>query len=181
MIMTFLLKVSKKNHTFFQKYDIQWLIRTRRAKTEVTDKMERVRYNPLIPGRIYIGSERDAQDMADFAGCDFILDLREETAQPAFSSDHSQWIHIGLNDHITGQEALIQKAIQTVVHLYHQGKTVGIHCEAGRCRTAAVAIGVLLELGICRKLKEALEYVEITRKQTDLHPCIKQSLANLFH
>jgi protein-tyrosine phosphatase len=140
----------------------------------------RVKYNMLIPSRIYIGSENDAQDMVDVAGCQVILDLREEADKPAFSSPNAQWIHIGLKDHITGQEETIKQAISTVVDLFKEGEVIGIHCASGVCRTGTIAVGVLIELGICKRVKEALEYVEISRKKTDLHPNLKKTLQNLY-
>lgn len=142
--------------------------------------MDRVKFNTLIPARIYIGSERDAQDMVDVAQCDVIIDLREEAIRPSFSSDSAQWVHIGLKDHISGQEEKVREAIKLVTELYQQGKSIGIHCASGVCRTATVAIGVLIELGICKKMKEALEFVEMSRKQTALHPSLKQTLQNLY-
>lgn len=141
--------------------------------------MPRVKYNTLIP-RILIGSETDAQNMVDDGGCDVIIDLREEADKPAFFSDHAEWVHIKLKDHVTGQESRIEEAVAAVVEQYNQNKTIGIHCASGVCRTAAVAIGVLIELGVCRKLKEAIEYVEISRTQTSLHPNLKETLNNLY-
>lgn len=143
--------------------------------------MERVKYNTLIPYRIFIGSEYDAQDMADIAKCHVIIDLREEADRPSFISPATEWIHIGLKDHISGQESQVRDAILKVIELYKQGKTIGIHCASGVCRTATIAVGVLLELGICKKMKEAIEYVEISRKQTSLHPGLKETLQNLYH
>nr|WP_280922217.1 dual specificity protein phosphatase family protein [Ammoniphilus resinae] len=127
-----------------------------------------------------IGSETDAQSMVDDGGCDVIIDLREEADKPAFFSNYTKWIHIKLKDHVTGQESQIQKAVAVVVEQYNQNKTIGIHCASGVCRTAAVAIGVLIELGVCRKLKEATQYVEISRTQTSLHPNLKDTLSNLY-
>lgn len=142
--------------------------------------MDRVKFNTLIPDRIFIGSETDAQDMVDIAQCDTIIDLRQEASGPSFSSDNSVWKHIGLKDHITGQEELVKEAIQLVTELYHQGHRIGIHCASGVCRTATIAIGVLIELGICKKMKEALEFVEMSRTQTALHPSLKKTLQNLY-
>ncbi len=143
--------------------------------------MDRVKYNSLIPSRIFIGSEYDAQDMADIGRCHVIIDLREEADRPSFFSPATEWIHIGLKDHISGQETQVRDAILKVIELYQQGKTIGIHCASGVCRTATIAVGVLIELGICKKMKEAIEYVEISRKQTALHPGLKQTLQNLYH
>ncbi|HJV46438.1 MAG TPA: dual specificity protein phosphatase family protein [Bacillota bacterium] len=142
--------------------------------------MDRVKYNALVPAKIYIGSENDAQDMVDVAGCQVIIDLRDESDKPAFSSQAAKWIHIGLKDHITGQEEQIKKAVDTVVNVYKEGKVIGIHCASGVCRTGTVACGVLIELGICKKIKEALEYVEISRNKTSLHPNLKKTLQNLY-
>ena len=142
--------------------------------------MDRVKYNTLIPSRIFIGGENDAQDMVDIASCDAIIDLREEAECPAFSSQRAEWVHIRLKDHITGQEDRIKEAIQKVIDLYKQGRIVGIHCASGVCRAGTIATGVLIELGICRKMKEALEYVEISRSQTCLHPSLKETLQNLY-
>jgi len=142
--------------------------------------VDRTKFNTLIPSRIYIGSENDAQNMIDIANCDVIIDLREEADGPAFYSPSAEWVHIGLKDHITGQEEQVNQAIQKVIDLYQQGRNIGIHCASGVCRTATVATGVLIELGICRKMKEALEYVEISRKQTCIHPSLKKTLQNLY-
>jgi protein-tyrosine phosphatase len=142
--------------------------------------MIRVRYNTLIPDRIFIGSERDAQDMIEVAGCEYIVDLRGEASKPSFSGDTGTWIHIGMSDHASGQESKIKQAVETIADLYHQEKTIGIHCESGICRTAAVSVGVLLELGFCKKLKEAVEFVEISRKQSQLHPKVRETLQNLY-
>jgi len=142
--------------------------------------VDRTRFNTLIPSRIFIGGENDAQDMVDFANCDAIIDLREEADVPSFYSQTAEWVHIGLKDHITGQEHQVKQAIQKVIDFYQEGRIVGIHCATGVCRTATVATGVLIELGICRKMKEALEYVEISRSQTRIHPSLKKTLQNLY-
>jgi protein-tyrosine phosphatase len=140
----------------------------------------RVKYNTLVPDRIFIGSEGDAQDMVDVARCDTIIDLRGEAAYPAFVSSSAAWIHVALNDHTEGQEEQIKQAIGIAVDHYTHGKIIGIHCASGICRTAAVAIGVLIELGYCKKVKEALEYVEITRTKISIHPYLKKTLQNLY-
>jgi predicted protein tyrosine phosphatase len=140
----------------------------------------RVKYNTLVPDRIFIGSEGDAQDMVDEARCDTIIDLRGEAGCPAFVNSSTAWIHVALNDHTGGQEEQIKHAIEIAVSHYHQGKIIGIHCASGICRTAAVAIGVLIELGFCKKVKDALEYVEIIRNKISLHPYLKETLQNLY-
>lgn len=144
------------------------------------DTVTRTKYSTLIPSQIYIGGENDAQDMVDVAHCDVIIDLRLEADAPAFYSQTAQWVHIGLKDHISGQEEQVKKAIQNIIHFYHRGKIIGIHCASGICRTATVATGVLIDLGLCRKMKEALEYVEMSRSQTCIHPSLRQTLQNLY-
>lgn len=142
--------------------------------------MDRTKFNTLIPSRIFIGGANDAQSMVDIANCDAIIDLREEADSPSFYSQTAEWVHIGLKDHITGQEKPVKEAIHKVTELYHQGRIIGIHCASGICRTGTVATGVLIELGICKKVKEALEYVDISRNQTCIHPSLKKTLQNLY-
>ena len=94
------------------------------------------------------------------AGADRLIDLRAETRPPRLPVIIE---HCPIEDLMPGQDDLILAAAQRVLELAVAGLTVGIYCQAGISRTAAVAIAYLLLRGM--PLAEASSWVRAARPQ----------------
>ena len=134
-------------------------------------------YQALIADRIYFGGAKDVVAMIENDGIQVVVDLREES-QACESSDSSvAWIKISLGDNATEPEyTLFAQAIQAVVSAYHQNKKVAFHCGGGKGRTGTVAVGVLLELGICKTIDEAEALAKSIRPVINVKPDQRASL-----
>lgn len=138
-------------------------------------------YQELIADRIYFGGAKDVAAMVENDGIQVVVDLREES-QACESSDSSvDWIRIPLGDNATEPEyILFAQAIQAVVSAYHQKKKVAFHCGGGKGRTGTVAVGVLLELGICKAIDEAEALAKSIRPMINIKPDQKAALVRLY-
>jgi len=138
-------------------------------------------YQTLIADRIYFGDAKDVPAMVENDRVQVVVDLREES-QACESSDASlAWIKVPLGDNATEPEhKLFAQAIQAVVSAYHQKKKVAFHCGGGKGRTGAVAIGVLLELGICNTIDEAEAMAKSIRPVINVKPDQRASLMKLY-
>jgi protein-tyrosine phosphatase len=138
-------------------------------------------YQALIADRIYFGGAKDVVAMVENDKIQVVVDLREES-QACESSDSSvTWIKIPLGDNATEPEKLLfAQAIQAVVSAYHQNKKVAFHCGGGKGRTGTVAVGVLLELGICKTIDEAETLAKSIRPVICIKPGQRASLAGLY-
>ena len=138
-------------------------------------------YQALITDRIYFGSAKDVPAMVENDRIQVVVDLREES-QACESSDPSlTWIKIPLGDNATEPEhTLFAQAIQAVVSAYHQNKKVAFHCGGGKGRTGTVAVGVLLELGICKTIDEAEAMAKSIRPVINVKPDQRASLVRLY-
>lgn len=138
-------------------------------------------YQALIDDRIYFGGAKDVVAMVENDGIQVVVDLREES-QACESSDPSvTWIKIPLGDNATGPEhPLFAQAIQAVVSAYHQKKKVAFHCGGGKGRKGTVAVGVLLELGICKTIDEAEAWAKSIRPVISVKPAQRASLLHLY-
>jgi protein-tyrosine phosphatase len=138
-------------------------------------------YQALIANRIYFGGAKDVPVMVENDKIQVVVDLREES-QACESSDPSvKWIKIPLGDNATEPEyILFAQAIQAVVSAYHQKQKVAFHCGGGKGRTGTVAVGVLLELGICKTIDDAEAMAKSIRPVISVKPDQRASLVKLY-
>jgi protein-tyrosine phosphatase len=139
-------------------------------------------YQALIADRIYLGGAKDVPAMVENDKIQVVVDLREES-QACESSDPSvAWIKIPLGDNATEPEdKLFAQAIRAVVSAYHQNKKVAFHCGGGKGRTGTVAVGVLLELGLCKTIDEAEAVAKSIRPVINVKPDQRASLEKLYN
>lgn len=110
-----------------------------------------------------------------------VVDLREESQACESSAPEVNWIKIPLGDNATEPEhKLFAQAIQAVVSAYHQQQKVAFHCGGGKGRTGTVAVGVLLELGICKTIAEAEAMAKSIRPVISIKPDQRASLVRLY-
>jgi protein-tyrosine phosphatase len=138
-------------------------------------------YQALITDQIYFGGAKDLPAMVENEKIQVVVDLREES-QACESADPSVvWIKIPLGDNATEPEHLLfAQAIQAVVSAYHQKQKVAFHCGGGKGRTGTVAVGVLLELGICKTIDEAEAMAKSIRPVISVKPDQRASLVRLY-
>lgn len=138
-------------------------------------------YQALIADRIFFGGAKDVPAMVENDKIQVVVDLREES-QVCESSDPSvTWVKIPLGDNATEPEdRLFAQAIQAVVSAYHQNKKVAFHCGGGKGRTGTVAVGVLLELGLCKSIDEAETMAKSIRPVINVKPDQRASLVKLY-
>jgi protein-tyrosine phosphatase len=138
-------------------------------------------YQALIENSIYLGGAADVERMVKEAGCEVIVDLRGEATECAYPSADVEWIRINIgddsNDHL---EERFAEAVASIVKAYEQGRKVGVHCNGGKGRTGAVAIGTLLALGKASSLEEAERMVKTVRPVIQVKPHQKDALVKLY-
>jgi protein-tyrosine phosphatase len=138
-------------------------------------------YHQLIAGHVYLGGASDVAAMVEQDGVQVIVDLREESTGCAAADTGVTWTKIPLGDD-PGQDqaALFKAAIDAVVSAYRAGQKVGFHCGGGKGRTGTVAIGVLLELGLCQTLEEAEAKAKAIRPVISMKPAQRTALQQLY-
>lgn len=138
-------------------------------------------YQALIDDRIYFGGAKDVPAMVENEGIEVVVDLREES-QACESSDPSvTWVKIPLGDNATEPEhTLFAQAIKAVVSAYQQGNKVAFHCGGGKGRTGTVAVGVLLELDLCKTIDQAETMAKSIRPVINVKPDQRSSLVKLY-
>ncbi|MCL8208039.1 MAG: dual specificity protein phosphatase family protein [Actinomycetia bacterium] len=94
--------------------------------------------------RVFLGDSGDGPAMIE-AGATRLVDLRAETRPPRYRVPVD---HFPLEDLVEGQEEIIWRAARRVQELVAAGETVGVYCQAGVSRTAAVAIAYLMLEGM---------------------------------
>lgn len=94
-----------------------------------------------VSDNLMLGSSIDAPMMAG-AGATRLVDLRNEGRPPKYGFIEVDWQPI--EDLIPNQDHLILQAGRHVDKLIIAGEIVGIYCQAGVSRTAAVAIVYLM-------------------------------------
>lgn len=136
-------------------------------------------YHQLITGHVYLGGASDVAAMVEQDGVQVIVDLREESTGCAAAN--VSWTKIPLGDD-PGQDqaALFKAAIDAVVTAYRAGQKVGFHCGGGKGRTGTVAVGVLLELGLCQTLEEAEAKAKAIRPVISMKPAQRTALQQLY-
>jgi protein-tyrosine phosphatase len=138
-------------------------------------------YQALIADRIYFGGAKDVPAMVENDKIQVVVDLREESQACESSATSVTWVKIPLGDNATEPEdKLFAQAIQAVVSAYRQNKKVAFHCGGGKGRTGTVAIGVLLELGICRSINEAEAMAKSIRPVINVKLDQRASLVKLY-
>ncbi|QYR19344.1 dual specificity protein phosphatase family protein [Paenibacillus sp. sptzw28] len=138
-------------------------------------------YQALVGDRIYLGGAADVKEMISEAGCEVIIDLREEAEDSGNLSEHVTRIQVPIGDQSdTPQAELIGQAIKHVVDAYNNGRRVGFHCGGGKGRTGAVAIGTLITLGLAESIEDAERQAKSTRPVINIRPPQREALENLF-
>lgn len=138
-------------------------------------------YQTLVGDQIYFGGAKDVQEMVDNEGVEVVVDLREESEACEASNPSVTWIKIPLGDNATEPEdELFTQAIKAVVSAYKEGKKVAFHCGGGKGRTGTVAVGTLLELGICKTIDEAEELAKRIRPIIKVKPDQREVLEKLY-
>jgi hypothetical protein len=108
------------------------------------------------------------------AGAERLVDLRGETRPPGLPVPID---HFPIMDLEPGQDELIAQAAAHVAALARAGTRVGVYCQAGISRTAAVAIAYLLLGGAT--LDTATATVRAVRPQAMPAPDLQRSLQRL--
>ena len=108
------------------------------------------------------------------AGAERLVDLRGETRPPGLPVPID---HFPIMDLEPGQDELIARAAAHVAALARAGTRVGVYCQAGISRTAAVAIAYLLLGGAT--LDAATAAVRSARPQAMPAPELQRSLERL--
>jgi hypothetical protein len=108
------------------------------------------------------------------AGAERLVDLRGETRPPGLPVPID---HFPIIDLEPGQDELIARAAAHVAALARAGTRVGVYCQAGISRTAAVAIAYLLLRGA--PLDEATAAVRRVRPHAMPAPELQRSLERL--
>ncbi len=112
-----------------------------------------------------------------------VVDLRAESTACAAEHPELIWVQIPLSDHAEQPEdELFREAIVAVVEAYRLGQKVAFHCGGGKGRTGTgtVAVGVLLELGVCKTLAEAEAMAKSIRPVINIKPDQRLSLSRLY-
>ncbi len=136
-------------------------------------------YHQLITGHVYLGGASDVAAMVEQDGVQVIVDLREESTGCAAAN--VTWTKIPLGDDAAQDQAtLFKAAIDAVVTAYRAGHKVGFHCGGGKGRTGTVAVGVLLELGLCQTLEEAEAKAKAIRPVISMKPAQRTALQQLY-
>lgn len=139
--------------------------------------LSRNNYEPLIPGRIFVGGVDALDHLLEAEKIDVIYDLRAEV-KGELPSEKS--VHQPIVDEAALQEQSIDQATQAVMAAYHSGKNVYFHCNTGRGRGGTIAAAVLLELGQAETVVEAEEKVKAIRPTTNIRPEFREALNNIY-
>lgn len=134
-------------------------------------------YQELIEERIFIGGADDALEAVKNEDIDIVIDLRAETPNEVDSYNRK---HRPIVDDQDQQDHSIREAVTEVVTAYKEGKKVFFHCGGGSNRTGTVAIGLLLELGIAKTLKEAEERAMTIREKIKVKPEMKEAIKRIY-
>lgn len=94
------------------------------------------------------------------AGAQLLVDLRAETLPTRYKVPVA---HFPLEDGAPGQEEIILEAASRIREAVQAGQKVGIFCQAGVSRTAAVGIAYLMLEG--ESLAEATAHLRSARPQ----------------
>lgn len=128
-----------------------------------------------LDDHVLLGDSGQAMAMVA-AGAVRLVDLRAETTPPRFDVPVD---HFPLEDLLGGQEDAILGAARHVRGLATAGVCVGIYCQAGVSRTAAVAIAYLMLVG--DSLPDATARVRAVRPQALPALELYRSLEELEH
>lgn len=139
--------------------------------------MPKNQYEPLIPGRVFVGGVDAIDDLLENEAIDVIYDLRAEVKGNLPSTKS---IHQPIVDEAADQEQSIQAATKAVMAAYHEGKNIYFHCNTGRGRGGTIAAAVLLELDKSKTVEEAEQQVKTIRPATNIRPEFKAALQNLY-
>lgn len=139
--------------------------------------MPRNNYEPIIPGRIFVGGVDAIDHLLETEKIDVIYDLRAEI-KGELPSEIS--IHQPIVDETADQEQSIKEATKAVMDAYEAGKNVYFHCNTGRGRGGTIAAAVLLELGQAKTVDEAEGKVKAIRPATNIRPEFRNALSEIY-
>jgi len=108
------------------------------------------------------------------AGATRLMDLRAEAEPPGYGVPVEHW---PLEDCEAGQHVLIDAAARRLKTLVDRGERVGVYCQAGRSRTAAVALAYLVASGW--SLTEAERRLRVVRPQAWPAPGLGEAVGEL--
>jgi len=108
---------------------------------------------------VYLGDAGDGPAMME-AGATRLFDLRGEVSPPRYRVPVE---HFPLEDLRYGQHEMLLAAARRLRDLVRDGETVGVYCQAGVSRTAAVAILYLMLEG--RSRSEATRLLRLSRPE----------------
>lgn len=138
-------------------------------------------YHDLHENKIFLGGASDVEEMVKNEGINVVVDLRGEATECAYPHPDVRWIQIPLGDNVTeSQEVLYQRAIDTVIDEYKKGNKVAVHCNGGRGRTGAVAVGTLLSMGLSDSIENAEKKVQEIRPIVNIKPAQREALHQLY-
>jgi hypothetical protein len=126
-----------------------------------------------LDSRVLLGDAGLAMAMVA-AGAERLVDLRGETRPPGLPVPID---HFPIMDLEPDQDELIARAAAHVAALARAGTRVGVYCQAGISRTAAVAIAYLVLRGA--PLDEATAAVRRARPHAMPAPELQRSLERL--
>jgi pimeloyl-ACP methyl ester carboxylesterase/protein-tyrosine phosphatase len=128
-----------------------------------------------LTDKVWLGDAGDAWTMVH-EGATVLVDLRGEATPPALPVPIE---HFPLQDMVYGQHAVVRAAARRLKALVDEGHTVGVYCQAGVSRTAAVAIAYLMLDGL--SLTEATRRLRQARPQALPAVGLMQILSDLEH
>ncbi|WP_157325481.1 protein-tyrosine phosphatase family protein [Paenibacillus anseongensis] len=139
-------------------------------------------YQALVEDKIFFGGASDVEDMVKNENVEFIVDLRGEATECAYPANGVGWLQVPLGDNAEDpQDQLFQQAINHVVEAYKSGKKVGFHCDGGKGRTGAVAIGTLITLGKSENIEDAESLSKSIRPVINIRQPQREALEKLFN
>lgn len=138
----------------------------------------------LIIPNIYVGNAVDAYDEEKVidSGVDAIICVALEYHPEEIYS--FEVVRCGLHDEHENMpentDSQLLKPINELKRLIDSGKTVLVHCSAGRNRSVAVIVGYLVLSGKFKAVAEAYNYVCSKHTESSMTKKLKQHLEKLF-
>lgn len=80
-------------------------------------------------------------------------------------------------DHYAVTQEKIQEGVRFIEQMMAQGKTVYVHCKAGKARSATIVAAYLLKHGICQDAPSAIAYIKERRPQIHMVAPQQQAIA----
>ncbi|NMP23310.1 alpha/beta fold hydrolase [Sulfobacillus harzensis] len=126
-----------------------------------------------LSSNIWMGEAGEALAMIR-RGVTRLVDLRAEASPPGYAVPVE---HFPLQDEMAGQHAMLSQAARRVAELAQRGEVVGVYCQAGNSRTAAVAALALVHGGT--DLQDALRAVRQARPSAVPALSLREAMVDL--